>query len=112
HSATVRHGVERRETKSLAAHGQRGISKNSRSPKLFFQDCDIKDWPAKNDPFARDSRALSQSAQISVTSSALPGIRRTNNYEFPIGKLGAAQPRECFYQNVHAFFPVHSPGIE
>ncbi len=66
----------------------------------------------ENDPFARDSRALSQLAQISITSFALSGIRRTNNYEFPIDKFAAAQPRECFYQNVHALFRMHATDIE
>jgi len=68
----VRHGFERRETKSFAARGQRWISKNSRSPKLSFQNCCFEDWPAKNDSVARRGRASSQLAQISFTFSAPP----------------------------------------
>src|SRR5439155_25552009 len=68
--------------------------------------------PARTDRFAPDSRALSQLAQIRVTSSALPGIRRTNTYEFPIDKFAAAQPHECLYQNVHALFRMHATDID
>src|SRR5205823_4798125 len=112
HGTTVRHRFERRETKSFAACGQRGIRKNSRSPELLFQGRCIEDWPSENDPVARNGRALLQLAKIIFASPALLGICRTDNDEFPIGKIAAAQTRECFNQRMHAFLGMDTPDIK